>query len=81
VVGVYPPGPQMQVTRPMPENHAKALQTIPAVKVPKIDRARGADGPLVRLWKPRDGTGRASPDPINSAIPRDHWYDCCWVFR
>jgi uncharacterized protein YjlB len=51
VVGAYPPGPRMHVTRPTPENHAKALRTIPAVKLPKTDPVRGADGPLVRLWK------------------------------
>jgi uncharacterized protein YjlB len=51
VVGAYPPGPSMQVTRPTPENHAKALTTIPLVAVPKTDPVRGADGPLVRLWK------------------------------
>src|SRR5215468_5229358 len=50
VVGAYPPGPKMQVTRPTPENHAKALTTIPLVKVPKIDPVMGADGPLVWLW-------------------------------
>ena len=51
VVGAYPPGPPMQVTRPTPENHAKALKTIPQVKVPKTDPVRGEDGPLTRLWK------------------------------
>ena len=51
VVGAYPPGPPMQITRPTPENHAKALQTIPHVKVPDTDPVMGADGPLVRLWK------------------------------
>jgi uncharacterized protein YjlB len=50
VVGAYPPGPQMQITRPTPENHAKALKTIPEVKLPKTDPVRGAVGPLVRLW-------------------------------
>src|SRR5258706_9188476 len=52
VVGAYPPGPPMQITRPTPENHAKALKTIPEVKVPKTDPVTGADGPLTRLWKP-----------------------------
>src|SRR6202035_2930656 len=51
VVGAYPPGPPMQITRPTPENHAKALQTIPQVKVPQTDPVRGAGGPLVKLWK------------------------------
>jgi uncharacterized protein YjlB len=51
VVGAYPPGLAMHVTRPTPENHAKALKTIPAVKLPQTDPVRGADGPLVLLWK------------------------------
>jgi uncharacterized protein YjlB len=51
VVGAYPPGPKMQITRPTPENRAKALKTIPQVKLPETDPVMGADGPLVRLWK------------------------------
>jgi uncharacterized protein YjlB len=51
VVGAYPPGARMQVTRPTPENHAKALKTIPQVKLPKSDPVMGEDGPLVRLWR------------------------------
>jgi uncharacterized protein YjlB len=50
VVGAYPPGPAMDLVRPSKEAHAKALKTIPQVKVPKTDPVRGADGPLVRLW-------------------------------
>ena len=50
VVGAYPPGPAMQITRPSPQNHAKALKTIPEVKLPKTDPVRGEGGPLVRLW-------------------------------
>ena len=53
VVGAYPPGPKMHVTRPTPENHRKALKTIPAVKLPKTDPVMGAEGPLLRLWKRR----------------------------
>jgi uncharacterized protein YjlB len=41
----------MQITRPTPENRAKALKTIPQVKLPETDPVMGADGPLVRLWK------------------------------
>jgi uncharacterized protein YjlB len=51
VVGAYPPGPPMDLQRATPENHAKALTTIPEVKLPKTDPVMGADGPLVRLWK------------------------------
>ena len=51
VVGAYPPGPKMQITRPTPENHAKALKSIPRVPLPETDPVMGEDGPLVRLWK------------------------------
>jgi uncharacterized protein YjlB len=51
VVGAYPPGPKMQITRPTAENHARALKTIPQVKLPQTDPVMGADGPLLRLWK------------------------------
>jgi uncharacterized protein YjlB len=51
VVGAYPPGPAMQITRPTPENHAEALKTIPQVKPPDTDPVLGKDGALLRLWK------------------------------
>jgi uncharacterized protein YjlB len=51
VVGAYPPGAKMHVTRPTPENHALALKTIPEVRLPKTDPVAGGDGPLVKLWK------------------------------
>jgi uncharacterized protein YjlB len=51
VVGAYPPGAKMHVTRPTPENHAHALKTIPEVRLPARDPVAGDDGPLVRLWK------------------------------
>jgi uncharacterized protein YjlB len=53
VVGAYPPGAKMQVTRPTKENHRKALKTIPQVKVPHSDPVMGEDGPLLRLWNQR----------------------------
>jgi uncharacterized protein YjlB len=52
VIGAYPPGPRMHVTLPTPENHAKALKTIPAVKLPNTDPVTGEVGALVKLWKP-----------------------------
>jgi uncharacterized protein YjlB len=54
VVGAYPPGAKMHVTRPTPENYRKALKTIPEVRRPNSDPVRGADGPLVKLWNRRD---------------------------
>ena len=51
VVGAYPPGPPVEITRATPANHAKALKTIPNVKLPKTDPVLGADGPLVKLWQ------------------------------
>jgi len=53
VIGAYPPGPRMQITRPTPESYRNALKTIPAVKLPKTDPVRGVHGPLVKLWKLR----------------------------
>jgi uncharacterized protein YjlB len=51
VIGAYPPGAKMHVTLPTPENHAKALKTIPAVRLPDTDPVLGENGPLVKLWK------------------------------
>jgi uncharacterized protein YjlB len=50
VVGAYPPGAKMQVTRPTPENYRMALKTIPDVPLPPSDPLFGEDGPLLRLW-------------------------------
>jgi uncharacterized protein YjlB len=51
VIGAYPPGAKMHVTLPTPENHRKALETIPKVKLPNSDPVMGENGPLVRLWE------------------------------
>jgi len=51
VVGAYPPGPPMQITRPTPENPCEGVEDHPASKLPKTDPVLGEDGPLVRLWK------------------------------
>ena len=53
VVGAYPPGPEMEVTRPTAGNHHRALVSIPQVALPVADPVYGADGPLVELWKKR----------------------------
>jgi uncharacterized protein YjlB len=51
VVGAYPPGPPMDLQRPTPEAHVKALKTIPMVALPRTDPVMGATGPLVKLWR------------------------------
>ena len=51
VVGAYPPGPGMHVTLPTSENYRNALETILKGQVPSTDPVRGAEGPLVRLWR------------------------------
>lgn len=50
VIGAYPPGLRMEITRPTPENHAKALKTIPNVARPPADPVTGKHGALMRLW-------------------------------
>jgi uncharacterized protein YjlB len=54
VVGAYPPGAKMEVTRPTPENYRKAVKTIPEVELPNTDPVRGESGPLIKLWKRAD---------------------------
>ena len=51
VVGGYPPGDEMRVTRPTAANHAAALKTIPAVLRPATDPVTGANGRLIALWR------------------------------
>ena len=51
VVGAYPPGAEMEITRPTKENHRAALKTIPAVPLPETDPLQGNHGELLRLWK------------------------------
>jgi uncharacterized protein YjlB len=51
VVGAYPPGAKMQVTRPTPDNYRSALKTIPQVAKPATDPVFGEGGELARLWK------------------------------
>ena len=50
VVGAYPPGEKMQITKPTPDNHRKALKTIPNVPCPVTDPVQGVQGALMRLW-------------------------------
>lgn len=52
VIGAYPPaGTYDECTKP--EQHARALKTIPKVPRPRKDPVYGADGPLPGIWKAR----------------------------
>ena len=51
VIGAYPPGAKMEITRATPVNHAKALKTIPQVALPPADPVTGKSGALMRLWR------------------------------
>jgi uncharacterized protein YjlB len=53
VIGAYPhAGTYDECTEP--EQHARALKTIPKVARPRKDPVYGADGPLLKLWKARN---------------------------
>ncbi len=52
VIGAYPPaGTYDECTKP--EQHARALKTIPKVPRPRKDPVYGSDGPLPGIWKAR----------------------------
>ena len=50
VVGAYPPIGTFDVCT-TPEDHKKALVTVPKVAHPRKDPVYGAKGPLTRLWR------------------------------
>ena len=50
VIGAYPPAGTYDLCRGKPEEHERALKSIPKVPLPKGDPVYGADGPLMRLW-------------------------------
>jgi uncharacterized protein YjlB len=50
VVGAYPNAGRYDLVRPSKEAHARALQTIPKVPLPKSDPVFGPNGPVVQLW-------------------------------
>lgn len=51
VVGAYPPAGTYDECRGKPDEHARALKTIPHVAMPKADPVYGKDGPIMRLWR------------------------------
>lgn len=51
VIGAYPPAGTYDECRGKPDEHARALKTIPRVALPKADPVYGKAGPLIDLWK------------------------------
>jgi len=72
VVGAYPPSGTYDECRGAPDEHARALQTIPEVALPRKDPLYGRDGPLLRLWAPRKTSRKsvAKSRPKARAKPR-----------
>jgi uncharacterized protein YjlB len=51
VIGAYPRSGKFNLCRGSKGEHAKALETIPAVPLPDSDPVYGEDGPLTKLWR------------------------------
>jgi uncharacterized protein YjlB len=51
VIGAYPKSGKFNLCRGSKGEHAKALETIPAVPLPDSDPVYGEDGPLTKLWR------------------------------
>ena len=51
VIGAYPPDGRYDLCRGSKAEHAKALQSIPKVPLPKSDPVYGQGGPLLELWR------------------------------
>jgi uncharacterized protein YjlB len=50
VVGAYPPSGTYDECRGSGEEHARALESIPGVRLPDKDPVYGANGPLLDFW-------------------------------
>jgi uncharacterized protein YjlB len=51
VVGAYPPSGTYDECMPLPEDHKRALKSIPKVPIPAKDPVYGKNGPLQALWR------------------------------
>ena len=51
VVGAYPLGQDWDLRRGDPAEHDEAVSNIKRVPLPEADPVRGADGPLIELWR------------------------------
>ena len=51
VIGAYPATGTYDICRTSPDEHDRALKTVPKVPPPRKDPVYGKDGELLRLWK------------------------------
>jgi uncharacterized protein YjlB len=51
VIGTYPPDGRYDLCRGSKAEHARAVQSIPQVPLPKSDPVFGNNGPLLELWR------------------------------
>jgi uncharacterized protein YjlB len=54
VIGAYPRGQTWDLRRGDPAEHDEVVANIARVELPDTDPVRGADGPLVELWRAPD---------------------------
>ncbi len=70
VVGAYPPSGTYDECRGAPDEHARALQTIPKVALPRRDPVYGKDGALARLWSPARRRAKPTRKPARKTAPK-----------
>jgi uncharacterized protein YjlB len=69
VVGAYPPSGTYDECRGAPDEHARALQTIPRVALPRTDPVYGKGGALLELWAPAKSAARTGSKAEPMAAP------------
>jgi uncharacterized protein YjlB len=70
VVGAYPPFGIYDECRGAPAEHARALQTIPKVPVPRKDPIHGNAGPLLKLWAPAKKSSKSGTKAATKSRPK-----------
>jgi uncharacterized protein YjlB len=70
VVGAYPPSGTYDECRGSPAEHARALQTIRKVALPRKDPVYGTEGPLLRLWAPSKRSRKSGTKPGTKSRPK-----------
>jgi uncharacterized protein YjlB len=70
VVGAYPPSGTYDECRGAPAEHARALQTIPKVALPRKDPVYGNKGLLLRLWAPSKTSRKSGTKSAAKSRPK-----------